>query len=336
MAERLGTAQIQAARYGLERLVFAESPRTLVPGRTSVFSAQNWNPVQGATWRVDLLGVAATRHTSVDLSLRADPKALLTVADPGPTRALPDNVTTQPVRVGGVQSVQMDLINRTAGNIANFAVAYRVELRRLTAVDKLWAQRAGLAGYDLTEAERQAIGMLNGDAARRLERLISEGRSPISTDWLIRALFEPRIVQETLYLFGADLSTTDRPVLFARAAMDAENPARGRFVVLRELALLDSPAPAMWIRVDRDGQLGHLSVRGDGLPDSGVLDLWIPAMDSLTIRAQRDSGSGTSYLRARVAVIEASELLAAFMGRIEDPQRLPDPAVWARAVAGVF
>lgn len=350
MPSSFGVAAAQAVRYAYERLVYTAGPLTVPPAVLTIFSAQNWNRPAGPTWQAQLVGIAATRVPDVRLTWSADPPNQLNPVSQGAALALPEGLAMQEMYVAGVQTLMLQVSYTGPDPLPDYHLNYAIAMRRLTAADKILAQRAGLQGYRLTTEEEQALknldlareinGRLVVDKAGldQLRELVNKGTSPISRSRLTAGLYENRITQGPADLFTITVDTTDNVFAYYRADLDPSRPTRGRFLVLTELAIPLSPPPDIWLRVDRDGQQGYLELRGSAFQQpGGAFDLWVPAVDHLVLRASLASGSTPVEvpIRARVLALEMSEVLAVQFGLVTNPEQLENPITYWKAIAGL-
>lgn len=351
MGATLDVAQIQATRYDMESLVFSYVFPSLPAGATPLVDARNWNRRGGDVWQVDLDAIWTAQHPQVVLGLSGDSQDLLNRVGQGVTASYRAGFRINRQRFPVVSSISVVLANRSGAGISNWATALRFTIRRLTAAEKLLAQRAGLvAGYWLTEEEQAALQRLGvvdarGNVTRtgeqELQRLVDKGTQPVSLERLIMGLYEARVTQEIVDTFYPTVqpqstpANPGAPLVTYYARMEA-NPTRGRFVVLRGVGV--GAATNAILTVDRDGQLGHwqVSLAAFQQADNEDWEVWIPALDSLTVRLAIPYGGSAApvALRLRVAMIEMSEVLAVRMGRVTRDQ-LPNPQVYDKALVGL-
>lgn len=351
MGANLDVAQIQSARYDMESLVFSYVFTSLPVGATTLVNVRNWNQRGGDVWQVDLDTIWTTQHAQVVLGISGDSQDLLNRVGQGVTAAYRAGFRANRQRFPVVSSLSVVLANQSGATISNWATALRFTIRRLTAAEKLLALRAGLtAGYWLTDEERAALqrldivdsrGNLTRTGEQELQRLVDKGTQPISLKRMIMGLYEARVTQEIVDTFyptvqpQATPSDPGQPIVTYYARMEA-NPTRGRFVVLRGVGVGASTTAIL--TVDRDGQLGHwqVSLAAFQQADNEDWEVWLPALDSLTVRLAMPYGGSPApvALRLRVAMVEMSEVLAVRMGRVTRDQ-LPNPQVYDKALVGL-
>lgn len=354
MGSTFTTDQAQRARYALETLVYTGWPfagtggaSSLGTGTTSLINATEWNESGKPTWRASVSMVQATQTSNVALTWTADPPDTSSFgfgSQPGPTLALPSGVRQARAKIAAVNTLTLALANTSGAAVASYQGNYGVTMQRLTAVDKLLAQRNGMQGsgwYALTPEEQSAVeslGAVPGHEADWLERQEASGYLPVSADDMKRRLYDNRIVEDAPDLWS--VSATSSQAGFASYDARMQTATRGMFPILTELAV--EGATNVTVLVNRDNQLGYLSVNGAGFAqtDDAPWSLWIPATTRLSLQSVAGPGNTatttSANIRVRVAWCSMSEILAVLFGRITARNQLPQPGVYDAAIAGLL
>ena len=351
MAQAFTKTQAQLAQYLYEELVYTAGPLPspgLAAGATPLFSADNWNQRGRPTWQAAITMLQATQNPAVALTWQADQQALLNQSQPGYTQALRAGLRQTPTYVPAVSKLALTLSNATGAAIANWQTNYAIAMRRLTAAEKLLAQEAGLtdSAYGLTAEESQALtqldlidqqGRVTKTGLQQLDELLGKGTLPRSLARLLDGIEQNRMTQSPADLWGVPVTSADNPWTSYVAQMDPLDPTKGRFLVLREIAV--EGASSVVINVDRDGQLGYVTLNGAAFAqqDDEPWHLWVPALDHLTFHITLAPGAAptTAYVRLRVEAVEMSDVLAVLFGRVTHPDQVGSPKTYYRALAGL-
>lgn len=357
-------AQAQQAKYLMEESVWTGWPfagtgnaSSLSTGTTLLINLKDWNVKGSPTWRAEVSMIQTSRDTAGTTFLTysadsADNPGLTSA--PGNTAAAHTRFLQEPAKVAGVYNVQVQLVNNNASATANWQTNFGMRLRRLTAIDKLLAQRDGLSGgagqwYALTGAELTALQNLNvldasGDVTMSgldaLKSIVDAGYGgPNSAEWLRENLFRGRTYQETPDWFYP--STTSSSTNFAGYTADLRRTATGgfagRFPILIRLGIPGASNVA--VPISRDNST-YVTVQGMGFQqvDDSDWHFWLPAIDTLQLNAKTGQGGtdGSYGIRVQVAQCSMSDTLAVLFGLVKSRDELSDPYVFDKAIAGLF
>ncbi len=352
-------AQAQKARYFLEQAVYTGWPfdgtgstSSLSTGTTPLIQARQWNTRGQPTWQVDVAMVQSSRDTSGNtiFDFAADPSDQVggfTQAT-GNTAAAHTRYLQEPAKISGVYNVQAQLINNNASATSAWQTNLGIRLRRLTAIDKLLAQRDGLAGegwYALTPQETTALENLNIiDAAGNvtmsgldtLKAVVQAGYpGPYSSERLKDVLFRSRFYQEAPDWYYPTVASGAAQFAMYSAALTG--PTTGRFPVLTAIGIPGASNVA--VSISRDN-VSYVTVQGLAFQQVDDSDwcFFLPALDNLQLSSQTGQGGagGATGIRAQVGWCSMSETLAVLFDRVKSRDELSDPYVFDKAIAGLF
>jgi len=353
MPNAFGAAQAQLARYYYERAVFTGWPfagsggaSSLPTGTTPLFAASRWNLPGKPTWQAALEMLQVSPQTAgVKVLWAADSSSQLNPVNDGDASAVRAGNRQMRVYVPGVDSLSLSLRNTTGAPVSGWQTNYAVSMRRLTALDKLMAQRAGYGGagtrYDLMAEEQAALNALGTTSVTGLQQmkaLEQKGTMPLSIERIMQGVYLNHLLGGPADLIPVVATSGDTIAAQYNAAMDPSDPTAGRFLVLTDLSV--EGAPNVTVTIDRDGDNGYLQVNAAAFTqaDDEPWHLWIPAVDHLTIHVTQGPGnnapSTNTALRVRVLTLEMNDVVAVQFGRITQPSDLPGQ-LYYKVVAGV-
>lgn len=349
MPTAFGMTALRQARYWCERFAYSGGPLSVPSGLSTVFSVAAWNQGRNEVLQAEIDGIAVTRHSALQLRVIADPHDTLNGGEPVDSMALPVGLEWHPLRATAHDTLHLQLTNTSAAAIADLSINYTVTVRRLTAADKLLHQHVGLRGVPLTAEEEQALKQLdlarevNGrlivdkTGLQQLQELVRKGTSPISLERMLSGLYHNRETREPPIGRYPTVTSDDQVLWLFRADINPSNPTQGRFLVLSEIAVPSPPALAddVWIRVDRDGDLGVVELRASQLTVPAPVR--IVATDYLRIRVQRVAvGAAVQVpIRIRLHELVLSDVVAVQLGLVRHPAQLEHPANYWKTIAGL-
>lgn len=367
MSLQFGINQAQNARYSYERVLYTGWPfagtggaSSLNNGTTSLFNAQQWNPVQGFTWQSRIEMLQTTQNANVNLTWSADGKPNV---GPGTTAAYPGNTRQQRVNVNGVHSLSLSLTNTSGAPITPWQTNYAVAMKRLTAAEKVLYQRAGRteSEYLLNAAEIEALKNLdivetttqngkrvpvldaNGQpivkssGAAQLKALIEKGTQPLGIERVMSGLYDNRVLSEQTDAYPLSVTAADQTFGYT-ANFNAAQPTQGTFLVLSEIAV--EGATNATITVDRDGQPGYMQLNGEAFAQTNEepWHVWVPATQYLTFHVTNGpgaTGTNAANIRVKIVEVEMSEVIAVQFGLVHHANDLTKPDVYYKTLAGI-
>ena len=330
---------------------------SLATGTTRLVNANNWNVAGAPTWRATITGIATTRDTAgnTTLTYQADQtdQANGFGQASGNTLAARVNMEAERVDIGGVYQLTAQLVNANTAAEADWQTNIRITMQRLTAMDKLIAQRDGLQGgpdgwYQFSPQEIASLGRLGiTDAAGNVTEsgldqmkaylAAGLGQGPKSIPRLLDILFGGGIMQDAPEWFYPNVSDTEAQ--FAYWTSSLSSATRGRFPVLVGLRFPGSSN--VQVVVDSDSRLnyfGNLTGAAFTQNSGDDWDFWVPNMRQLRLHTILGVGgaAGSMPIGVRVAQASMTETLAVLCGRVADRSELSDPFTFDRAIVGAF
>lgn len=348
-SNQFGTNDISLFRRWYEKWIYTGWPfagsdgaSSLGIGNTPLISdMRGWNPADGATLEVAVEMLQGSQNASVLLNWIADPQNYLNGGNnAGYTSAFRGGARLMDTSIRAVQSFQVSLQNNNPAAQAGWQTNYAASIRRLTVAEKLAAQAQGLQGYDLTDIEKEALRQLNiaGDGGAVAD-LIHKGSQPFYWDRVLGAVYRNRMQEEPWDFQSISVSSSGATPLQYKSA---RRGAEGRVLILT--GLLAPGAPNVTLNLVRDGQgqstAGYkvANVAGWAQTDDQPWDVWIPAMDYLTLNfalGPGNAGPTTANIGVRVATVELSEVLACQFGLVRSASALQNPDTFWKTIVGL-
>src|SRR5579875_764064 len=353
------TSKAQLVRSPVETITYTGWPfdgtggaSSLSAGTTALVAAQGWNDKSRPTYQASVDMIQASQNAGVALTYSADqPDQVPGFGQaPGTTTAARGGLRQTPCRIAGVDTLQLNLVNSTGGPLANWQTNLAVTMRRLTAAEKLLAQRDGLVGggdhwYDLSPQEAAALqnlgvvdqaGNVTQTGLDRLKANVAAGFIPLSAEKILQGFYGGRIYQQPPDFYAP--VTAAGLAGFTQYRSNLQGPTAGRFPVLRGISF---PAGTNAIlTVDRDGQTSYVTLQGAAFADTNQepWPFFLPAMSYLNLNIQTGPGgaNGAAPVLVEVATVSMSEILAVWFGRVTRREDLDDPFLFDMAVAGMF
>lgn len=322
-------SKFQSARkYFYEKLYFTGWPfagtagaSSLSTGITSLFNASTWNEPGQIAVRAEIEGAQFTQGANVTYTWTADPGNSREVLNQGDLSAARSGLRRMPSAIRAVDTLTSALNNATGAAVASFQGNLTVSARRLTVMDKVFAQSIGLqsqhGAYSLTGEETAAL-QTAGMTLQDLLGLVGKGTLPYSTDQWIRLLIDAHTISVHDDFFTVAVSSSDNPFASYTAGMDSGNPARGRFLVFDQFAC--EGAANVAFTCNRDGQTDsywQFNGGGFGASDDAPADIFLMAFQHATWHAILGPGASAlnAGVRIRVRDVAMSDILAALTGR---------------------
>lgn len=353
------TSRAQLVRSPIETLTYTGWPfdgtggsSSLSTGTTPLVNAQGWNDRSKPTYMASVDMIQTSQNSQVTITYAVDPNDQVGGFGqaPGYTSAARGGLRQTRTRIAAVDTLQMSLVNSTGVAQSPWQTNLAVTMRRLTAAEKVLAQRDGLSGgadhwYQLTPQEQQALqnlGMVDakGNVTQtgldRLAANVAAGFLPMSAEKILQGFYGGRIYQQPPDFYAP--SAASSLAGFAQYKAVFQSATVGRFPVLTGITF--PTAPNATLTVDRDGQASYATVQGAAFADTSQ-DPWpffLPAMNYLNLNIQTGPGGagGAAPVLVEVAVVSMSEILAVWFGRVTRREDLSDPFLYDMAVAGMF
>lgn len=324
-------AQAQLSKYWYERVPYTVAVPTLTAATpVPLFAATR---LSGAIplWRTHLVDLAGTQNANVTLTINADTTQYGGTAATGNTAALraslqPDTRIDLPA-LKQLSGRLLPAANKTTATLVNYTIARH----RLTAAEKLLLF-GDQATSKLTPEEQKALAFGRGtNEALHVGAGVKKGTGPIPWIAQMERTYENRLIAaETQWIYASEATTADQPIgnpLF---------PGPDEFLVLRELSVEPDPAtgalPDAVISVNRDHDVNYFGLQATNA--AGPWDIFIPALDEISLHAQMNSGTGNIAVRVVVWRVQFSDLLKVRFGLVH-PGEVPDRTYYG-ALAGVM
>lgn len=324
-------AQAQLSKYWYERVPYTVAVPTLTAGTpVPLFSA---NRLSGSIpeWRTHLIDLAGTQSPTVTLTVNADTHQYGGTAATGNMAALRAHLQPDTrIDLPAISKLSATLL--PAANDANpTQVNYTIARHRLTVAEKVLLF-GSQAPNKLTPEEQQALTFGRGtNDALHVGAGVQKGTGPIPWIAQMERTYENRLrASETQWMYAPAVATSDTPLgnpIFA-------NP--GEFLVLRELSVEPDPAtgtvPNAVISLNRDLDVNYFGILAANA--AGPWDVFIPALDELSLHAQMNSGTGNVAVRIVVWRVQWSDILKVRFGQVR-PGEVPNRTYYG-ALAGVM
>lgn len=335
----------RAQQYFYEKLVYTGWPfsgtagaSSLATGITQLFNTSAWNEAGQPTVRAAVEMIAATQKADVAFTWSVDPGNQRAVENQGDLGSARAGLRAMPARIAGVDTMQAQLNNTTGAAIAAWQTNLSVSARRLTIMDKVAAQLAGLqsqrGAYNLTDDEQRALTDA-GMTIAQVQGLVQKGTLPYTTEQWLRLLIETHTVELHDDLFSVAVSASDNPFVTYTAALDGENPTRGRFLVLDQVAVEGATNATFTVNRDADTD-SYWQLNGAAFTqsDDAPWDVFLAAFQHMTVHAINGPGGagGTAQVRLRIREVQMSDLFAALTGRTKN---LPGKT-YSKALVGLM
>lgn len=322
MAQAFGISVIRDfQRYWLEQIPYTVLLASVPANSTqSLFSVQNWNPPTDIGILAAITAVGATPFPDLQLQIVHDNRNWRGYAD-----ALPGGLGLQPVESKAVRNLAFSITNRGSTALVNVQINYVITLWRMPVAYKL------MAGYALTPEE--------ANQAQRLGLPVSavdqRGTFPIPLSAVIERTYANRSINSVLEIADHFPATTTEETIAAVTARPNE------LLVLRNIAALASVEDGVVLSVDRDDNPHYVEIRADALDLDRGLDMFIPALRTLTFKIRADVAppapipvritvwhlSLSNILRVRLGLLSFSQLQALMGSAAQD--------FWDRVWVGV-
>jgi len=301
MAQVFGASTISnALAYWFERLAYTTTI-SLSPGSTQgVFSVSAWNGNNGARQVVSMPYMASTQDPTVQYTLVYDQQTRYLFGDQFPPSLRPEATNGS----DAYQALRLTATNTSATQATtNAQVIYGIDVWTAPVAYKV------MRGFPLTLDEVQTIARQAGIQTNPVQE---RGTFPIPLPTIIERTYANRIRR---IVQGMGLPS---PVATTQGnAFDQITALSNGMIVLRSLAAEADEDYGVTITVDRDNNPAHLVVDAGHLSLDHPLDLFIPAMQSLTFHIQAaQQPPGPVPVRYEVWHVAMDAILNVRLGRL--------------------
>ena len=261
MPNSFGDQQVINAVNWYEKLPYTFLGPIGLVTTTPIFQVLNVGTVSNKTKMAIVSDLAPDAVTNLNLNINTENnnRALVTSAFPG-------SLTPVLKRTGSgfrsTGSISLSPQNLTGAAIASYAVNYSAAVKRLTTADKILRGLA-LTPRDQILASRYQIG--------------DTGFRPLDLEDVIDRAFMSQIIEEDVITVTTSATAQQQiPVTNLLTRQD-------EILVITSIGMSAAAGNGVTLNIDRDSNLGYVSVLADNMSLTTLFDTWIPVKQQMNV-----------------------------------------------------
>lgn len=314
MGNLFDDSQAQIARYWYERVPYTSYIATLLPGKTNIFSATDISTATEGK-KIGILGnLAMTQAAYVQLATESAGNTRLTAAAAYPPSLRPV-MTAADDGIRSSRALGIYLTNSSGAVVNNAQINYTVAVKELTIADKV------LRNMPLSAAEQ---------SIQQKYQIGQQGIRPLAISKSLQQNWLSRVLSEEIY--GYQQAVTSSPTTLENLV-----PGHNELLVITSIAMGGVPVGnQVTLTIQRDSDVGYVSILGDNLSLEYPLSVWIPATRQFSIGISAVTATAAATVRLTVKRLALSTVLQALFGKL-NPAHLSreDLHLYEQVIAGV-
>lgn len=268
MSSTFNLSDIQSASaYWYERIPYTLLLSTLQPNTAqSIFTTSGWNRGNLISTVVLLESLAATQQANLRFDLTYDRQAKRFFGN-----GFGSNLRPSEVGAYAINNISLTSVNTDSSHaLVNMQINYHMVVWQMPISYKV------MLGVPLTQNEL--------DTARRIglstDPTAQKGTFPIPISAVVERTYANRLIDAPLVVADEFQATAQSTVFHVETAQT------NQLLVLRNIAAEANMDYGVTITVDRDDNAGHVVLQADSLDLERGIDMFVPALHSLTFRIQ--------------------------------------------------
>lgn len=314
MGNLFDDSQAQIARYWYERVPYTSYIAALLPGKTNIFSATDISTATEGK-KIGILGnLAMTQAAYVQLATESAGNTRLTAAAAYPPSLQPV-MTAADDGIRSSRALGIYLTNSSGAVVNNAQINYTVAVKDLTIADKV------LRNMPLSAAEQ---------SIQQKYQIGQQGIRPLAISKSLQQNWLSRVLSEEIY--GYQQAVTSSPTTLENLV-----PGHNELLVITSIAMGGVPVGnQVTLTIQRDSDVGYVSILGDNLSLQYPLSVWIPATRQFSIGISAITATAAATVRLTVKRLALSTVLQALFGKL-NPAHLSreDLHLYEQVIAGV-
>ena len=313
MPNQFGDQQIQNANYWYEKLPYTFSAALQTVQNAPIFQVSNVGTVSSGQKMAIISDIAPNAVAGVNLNMNteSDNQALITTAFPG---NLTPDLTAYGDGFRSTANISMSPQNETGAVIANYQMNYSAAVKRLTTADKI------MRGLALTARDQELQAKYN---------IGKTGLRPPDLEDMLRTVFRSQIIGPKLITFSADaIAGMQTPVSNLQTVQD-------EVLIITSIAASTTAGNGVTLNIDRDGQIGYVSVLVDNMSLSNRFNTWIPVKERMGVTLTANATTAT-IVNMTVLRLRFSKIIQFMFGVTKAALTAEDQVLMDEIEAGVL
>lgn len=254
MPNTLNDQQIQNAKYWYEKVPYTFNGNFILGQNAPIFQVNNVATASKNS-KIAIVSDLAPNHLAnflVVINTMGTSRQMATDAFPG-------NLAPVLTRVGsGFRStgfLSLGVQNNTGAAVNNYAINYACAVKTLTTADKI------LRGLPLTARDM---------FLQTKFQLSNNGLRPLDLDETLKRAFWSQVIDEQVFAYEVDATAGQQ------TPVDNQQPQSGEILIITSIGVSATAGNGVTLNIDRDQEIGYVSVLADNMSIVNRSDAWIP------------------------------------------------------------